>query len=159
MSDNKEIRRNASTTVVVVFVLAVIICTELLIHLIPLHGAIQNDLNDYNTYPVMMVSLSDIKDHADIDDHSATYRIEWDKGNLFQNAVVQVTFYNGEISVSALSSEQIDVRCNGLFFKQTGDSVNIVDDIIYIQVSGYRKTLFFSSGAEPFGFALKIMND
>lgn len=154
MDDTKRVTIN--TTDVVLIVLAAIICMGLLIHLMPLRGATKNGIKDYSTYPIMTVSLPDIKDHANIDDNSSTYRIKWDKGSMLQNAVVQVSFYSGETSVSALSSEQINVSCNGLFFKQTGDCVNIVDDVIYIQISGYRKTLFVSGGLVQFGFAVKI---
>ena len=159
MDDVKRVRPNFSTTAVVLIVLAAIVCMELVIQLIPFRGAIKSDLKDYSTYPIMMVSLSDIRNNADIDDHSAAYCIKWDKGSMLQNAVVQVSFYSGETSVSALSSELISVSCNGLFFKKTGDSINISEDITYIQITGYRKTLFFTGGAEQFGFAVKIMVD
>lgn len=154
----KRSRRNVYITALVFITLAAILCFELMIHFIPLSGATKSDLKDYSMYPVMEVSLSTLHDSAEKNNDILSYKVKWSDGNILQNTVVCWTYYSGSTS-ELLSSEQIDVSCNSIFFKQAGSSINIVDGIIYIQVTGYRKTIFYTSGAEQFGFAIKMLSD
>lgn len=124
--------------------------------MLPLNGATRSDLKDISSYPIMEVSLNEWSNNTDFDDFSKTYHIKWSEGTILQNAVVNLTY---DVDGSdLLLSEQITVDCNSLFFKQAGSSVNIIDGVIYVQVTGYRKTLFFTGGAEEFGFALRIID-
>lgn len=151
----RNARKNTIVTAIILIALFAIVLVELLAHLIPLQGATKSDLNDYSLYPVMEVSLEQFEETADIDDNKAVYRIEWDGGNLLQKAVLEVVREtNG--STDQFATEQISAKCTGLFFRQAGSSVNTEDGVIYVRITGYRKTLFYTGKAEEFGFAIKI---
>lgn len=151
----RKARKNTIVTAIILIALFAIVLVELLAHLIPLQGVTKSDLNDFSLYPVMEVSLEQFKETADIDDNKAVYRIEWDGSNLLQKAVLEVVREtNG--TTDQLVTEQISAKCTGLFFRQAGSSVNIEDGVIYVRITGYRKTLFYTGKAEEFGFAIKI---
>lgn len=149
-------RKKTVTTVVAMMAIFAIVLIEILVHLTPLGGATKSDLKDYSFYPVMEVSAEQLRETAVVRDHEVLYRIDWAGGNILQKAVVEIVrdVNSGE---NQLVTEQINVNSTGVFFKQAGSSVNVVDGVIYVKVTGYRKTLFYTGRAEEFGFAIKIV--
>lgn len=138
----------------ILFIIFIVCIFGVIIHLVQLKGATKSDLKDYSLYPVMEVSLAEIQ-YIDSDDNKDTYHIKWDGGNFMQNVEVEIT-HQKNTPLNDVSSEQVNVKCKSLFFKQVGESVNIIDGVIYINVTGHRKTLFYTGNAEEFGFAIKI---
>ncbi len=154
----KSRKSTLRTSAILLFICAICFI-ETFVHLIPLEGATKAELQDYSLYPIMVISLSELRDNADVDDSATTCRVKWEDGNLMQNAVVEIVYPTDTAFGTMPSSEQISAKCSGLFFRQAGSSVNIVDGVIYIHITGYRKTLFYTGKAEAFGFAVKIIND
>lgn len=155
----KKSERNVFNTAIVTILIAIVICLEFIIHLLPLNGATKSDLKDYATYPVMEVHWEDLEDHADRADDAVTYRIAWTDGNPLQNAVVRLTYGIDDAADDRLSVQEISVSCHNVFFQQAGSSINIIDGVIYVQVTGYRRTLFYTGGPEQFGFAVKLSDN
>ncbi len=92
------------------------------------------------------------------DDKAPIFSYQWDAGNLLQTTTVTITYSKRGGAYIIDSSDQINVECDNCFFKQTGSAVNIIDSTVYIQVAGYRRTLFVKGGADQFGFAIKVID-
>lgn len=152
---NRQAKKNTLVTAITLIVLFSVIIIELLAHLFPLQGATKSDLHDYSLYPVMEVSLSKLEASIETDNKSV-YRIKWDCGNIMQNAVIEIVRETNN-TADDLLTEQISAKCSGLFFRQVGSSVNTENGIIYVRITGYRKTLFYTGKAEEFGFAVKLV--
>ncbi len=136
---------------------ALIVLFELIIHIIPLNGATGNELNAYELYPAIEVNLQHLQNITDEKNHTITFLYKRTEGSFLQPVTVEITcdLNDGE-PYTVLSSDQINAYCNGLIFKQSGESVNIAGDTVFIQISGYRKTFCINGRPEQFGFAIKI---
>ncbi len=154
--NKRKAQKNIVVTATILIALFAIILVELVVHLLPLSGVTKSDLQDYSRYPVTEISAEQLRETADISDNKLVYRIVWDGDNLMQKAIVEVVRETGS-GEDQFATEQINVNCTGLFFRQAGSSVNTQEGIIYVRITGYRKTLFYTGKAEEFGFAIKIV--
>lgn len=152
----KNTKRSVAVSSIVWILLILCLCFELAIHLYPLYGSKKSGVNGYSGYALSEVMLSELESIEETADGATVYRYKWAEGNFLQNTAVTFTISADDTGVSI---DQADVVADSLFFKQGGASVNIYGDTVYIDVTGYRKTLFVKGRAEQFCFAVRIIDE
>ncbi len=142
----------------VILALLVLVCFEMIVHLVPIVKNGKIVPRQYEEYPMMYISQQALLATEVKRQNSKTFSIKWSDSDIWQNSVVTIELDSNLSPQNIPANGQITAKCDGIFFHQTSCAVNVFNDVIYIQISGYRKTLLCTTVSKPIYFAIKILN-